>query len=137
MKSTLLLLLEHKLLWARETFLLTLAAAHIPAWLWLPLSGTGWLALHALLPLTLLLLLWFAWRSARREFGATRPVSWLALAAATAVSALLTWGLLSIVPVFTSITLQTASFVVRSLLAALLSTGLLLLPFAAAREVSS
>jgi hypothetical protein len=126
--------MEHKLLWAKETILLTIAAAHVPAWLWLPLSGTGWLAMHVVLPVTLALLLWLAWRAARTELGRAGRVSLPGLAASVLAAALLAWGLLSVVPVFSSVGIQTASFVIRSGLAALLATGLVLLPFAAREE---
>lgn len=120
---------RHKLLWLEETVLLILAAAHVPLWLWLPVSSHVWLALHVILPVTLAALLWFAWRLARRTLSNRGPVSWLSLAGSLVASALLVWALLSVVPVFPSVELQTASFVLRALLGAALSTALLLLPF--------
>ncbi len=129
-------LLEHRLLWAKETILLTLAAAHVPAWLWLPLSGTGWLAMHIVLPVTLSAMLWLAWHVARAELGSRSRVSILALAASVLAAVLVVWGMLSIVPVFSSVEVQTASFVIRGLLAALLATGLVLLPFTSGQERS-
>ncbi len=123
-------LLRHKLLWVKETVLLILAAAHIPLWLWLPVAGYGWLALHVVLPLTLGLLLWLAWRMARAELGKAGRVSLVLLLACAAGAVLCAWGLLSIVPVFSSVAMQTASLVIRALLAAALAAGLLLLPFA-------
>jgi hypothetical protein len=127
-------LLRHKLLWMKETVLMLLAAAHIPLWLWLPVSGYGWLAMHVALPLTLGLLLWLAWRMAKAELCASRRLSRVLLLVCAAGGGLCAWGLLSFVPVFGSVAVQTASFVIRTLLAAVLLTGLLLLPFAEASE---
>lgn len=127
-------LLRHKLLWMKETVVLLLAAAHIPAWLWLPVSGYGWLALHVVLLLTMALLVWWAWRMAVTELGEARRVSWVLLLTCALAGLLCGWGLLSIVPVFGSVAAQTASFVIRALLAAVLATGLLLLPFVRASE---
>lgn len=129
-------LTRHRLLWFQETLLLLAAAAHVPLWLWLPVSSYLWLALHVVLPITSTALLWIAWRWAKRELSPNQPVSLLGLAGAIPAAAFVVWGLLSIVPVFPTVEMQTVSFVMRALLAATLATALVLLPFAAGQETA-
>ncbi len=123
-------LFAHKLLWLKETVVLLAAAAHVPVWLWLPVAGYGWLALHAVLPATMAALLWLGLKLAREELRRGGRFPWFGLLAGAAVGWLIVWGLLSARPVFGSVEMQTASFVVRGLLGAWLATGALLFPFA-------
>lgn len=127
-------LFAHKLLWLKETLVLLLAAAHVPLWLWLPVSGYGWLALHAVLPVTMGLLVWLALRLVQAEMCWAGRFPWLGVAVGAVAGWLMVWGLLSFVPVFGSVAMQTASFVARALAGALLAAGALLFPFAIERE---
>ncbi len=123
----------HKLLWLEETVLLAGALAGIYGWLLLPVATTWQLALHLLVALAILSLLYFggllAWRGFapfdwKRAF--TAPPFWLALLLWLAIGLWLPYKLIGWIPEFAGLAAQFASALVRVALAGSLFTGGLL-----------
>lgn len=133
LNTSLRLLFAHKMLWLQETLLLAAAFAGFYGWLLLPVATVWNLALHVLIALTVLSLLYFgallAWRTFRpfdlkRAF--TAPQFWLAVLLWLALGLWVPYKLIVWVPDFAGLAAQVVSVLIRVALAGALFTGGLL-----------
>jgi hypothetical protein len=126
-------LYAHKLLWLEEAFLLASALAGIYGWLLLPVATIWHLALHLLVTLAILSLLYFGVRLAWRRFAPfdwkraiSAPSFWMAMLLWLALGLWLPYKLVGWIPEFAGLAAQFASAVIRVALAGMLFTGGLL-----------